>query len=484
MIRKSKRLTMSKNRGHKQHKIKHIDHISNLPDCILHHILSFMPTKEVVKTSVLSTRWKSLWASAPNIDFDDTLFSDTNIDLYDAFIWDTKNHDQHLPDVTSFMNFLERVLMLRGSSNIEKFRLTCFNSYDESQIQRSQIHSWISSAITHNVQDLHLTFFQDDPSVIPWSTFDGTSLVSLKIRANSVTELPSCISFPCLKTLHLLSVVFPNNDHAEKLFLGCPVLEELVLSDNWMNLKNIVISSSTLKSLTIDDWEPFQPLNDPTSACKIKIDASNLTYFDYTGYLSNEILLNNASSLVKACIHIPSEWPKGVGCRVIDLLKQLRYVVSLRLSSCALECLKFADKMPARFTVFSNLSHLTLTLKIGNYSFGALMDFLHVCPILQSICLSEGFKKCMHLGENDPVLLSIPLCMSNCLKTLTFKKLHAYNSEICFLKCVLKYAHVLEKMDISCSKNWFPFVKDKSETTVCHQNSCRSDPIDKDKDKA
>ncbi|KAI3509991.1 hypothetical protein L1887_25517 [Cichorium endivia] len=265
----------------------------------------------------------------------------------------------------------------------------------------------------HNVQDLHLTFFQEDPSVIPWSMFDGTSLVSLKIRANSDTELPSCISFPCLKTLHLLSVVFPNNDHAEKLFLGCPVLEELVLSDNWMNLKNIVISSSTLKSLKIKDWEPFPPLYDPTSACKIKIDAANLTNFDYTGVLENEFLLNNVSSLVKACIHIPSEWPKEVACRVIDLLKQQRYVVSLKLSSCTL----------------------------------------------------EGFKKCMHLGEKDPVLLSIPLCMSNCLKTLTFKKLHAYNSEICFLKCVLKYAHVLEKMDISWSKNQnrLPFLKDKSE---------------------
>ncbi|KAI3753917.1 hypothetical protein L2E82_25982 [Cichorium intybus] len=346
------------------------------------------------------------------------------------------------------MNFLERVLLLRGASNIEKFSLTCFNSYDESQIQRSQIHSWISSAITHNVQDLHLTLIQEDPSVIPWSMFDHTSLVSLKIRANSVTELPSCISFPCLKTLHLLSVVFPNNDHAEKLFLGCPVLEELVLSDNWMNLKNIVISSSTLKSLTIKDWQPFQPLNDPASSCKIKIDAANLTNFDYTGILSNEFLLNNVSSLVKACIHIPSDWPKKDGCRVIDLLKQLRYVVSLRLSSCALESLRFADKMSVRFPVFSKLSHLMLTEKIGKYTFGAL-----------------GFKQCMRLGENDPVWLSVPICISNCLKTLTFNKLHAYNSEICFLKCVLKYAHVLEKMDISWSKNQnrLSFLKDKSE---------------------
>ncbi|KAI3753913.1 hypothetical protein L2E82_25978 [Cichorium intybus] len=90
--------------------------------------------------------------------------------------------------------------------------------------------------------------------------------------------------------------------------------------------------------------------------------------------------------------------------------------------------------MSVRFPVFSKLSHLMLTEKIGKYTFGALMVFLSFCPILQSICFSEGFKQRMRLGENDPVWLSIPMCMSNCLKTLTFKKLHAYNSEICFLK--------------------------------------------------
>ncbi|KAI3753915.1 hypothetical protein L2E82_25980 [Cichorium intybus] len=321
------------------------------------------------------------------------------------------------------------------------------------QMARKYISIWINWVISdsimssiHEINCNHesisclLTVF-----VFPWDSVDGVPITG---------DLGE-------KVDEIITVVKVALAHA--ILAGCPVLEELVLSDNWMNLKNIVISSSTLKSLKINDWEPFPPLYDPTSACKIKIDAANLTKFDYTGVLANEFLLNNVSSLVKACIHIPSEWPKEIACRVIDLLKQQRYVVSLKLSSCTLECLRFADKMPARFTVFSNLSHLTLTLKIGNYSFGALMDFLYVCPILQSICLSEGFKKCMHLGEKDPVLLSIPLCMSNCLKTLTFNKLHAYNSEICVLKYVLKYAHVLEKMDISCSKSWFPFLKDTSK---------------------
>ncbi|KAI3509994.1 hypothetical protein L1887_25520 [Cichorium endivia] len=312
----------------------------------------------------------------------------------------------------------------------------------------------------HNVQELDLCLVDAIKSGIPESMFSSMSLTTLKLEMGFI-EIPSHVSFPSLKTLHLLFVGFKNDDDVKRLISGCSVLKNLFLEDcQWIYLENIVISSSTLKSLTIIDELYFKE-DDDTNGCKIKFDATNLTYFEYSGHLSNGILLNNKPSLVKACIHIrlPKERQNEVACRAVNLLKQLSNVVSLRLSSYALESLRFADKIP----VFSNLSHLMLTEKIGKYTFGALMGFLYLCPILQSICFSKGFKQCMYLGETNPFWLSVPICISNCLKTLTFNKLHAYNSEICFLKCVLKYAHVLEKMDISCSKNWFPFLKDKSE---------------------
>ncbi|WJX74447.1 trans-2-enoyl-CoA reductase (NADPH) [Trifolium repens] len=37
------------------------DMISDLPDCILHIILSFLPTKDAVKTSILATKWSELF---------------------------------------------------------------------------------------------------------------------------------------------------------------------------------------------------------------------------------------------------------------------------------------------------------------------------------------------------------------------------------------------------------------------------------------
>ncbi|MBA0624494.1 hypothetical protein Godav_009844 [Gossypium davidsonii] len=40
------------------------DHISRLPDNILHHIISFLPFESAVRTSFLSTHWKHLWKEA------------------------------------------------------------------------------------------------------------------------------------------------------------------------------------------------------------------------------------------------------------------------------------------------------------------------------------------------------------------------------------------------------------------------------------
>uniref|UniRef100_A0A7N2MA78 F-box domain-containing protein n=1 Tax=Quercus lobata TaxID=97700 RepID=A0A7N2MA78_QUELO len=48
------------------------DRLSNLPDSLLCHILSFLPTNEAVVTSILSSRWKTLWTLVPKIDFQDT----------------------------------------------------------------------------------------------------------------------------------------------------------------------------------------------------------------------------------------------------------------------------------------------------------------------------------------------------------------------------------------------------------------------------
>ncbi|AES66879.1 putative F-box domain-containing protein [Medicago truncatula] len=56
----------------RQNSIKGQDLISNLPDHIIGYILFFLPTKEAVRTSVLSKKWIYLWKFITKLDFDDT----------------------------------------------------------------------------------------------------------------------------------------------------------------------------------------------------------------------------------------------------------------------------------------------------------------------------------------------------------------------------------------------------------------------------
>ncbi|KAI3753910.1 hypothetical protein L2E82_25975 [Cichorium intybus] len=314
---KSKKLPMIEHKGHKQHKIEHsvdmVDYISNLPDCILHHILSFIPTEEVVKASILSTRWKNLWVSIPNIDIDDTLLHARGID-------------------------------------------------DRNPLK-----------------ELDLCLLDAIESVIPESMFNSMSLTTLKIEVEWI-KIPSHVSFPCLKTLHLLNVGFMNYDDVNRLLSGCSVLENLFLEEcQWIYyLENTVISSSTLSSFTME----------------------------------------------------------SIIC---------------------------TDNMPLHFQLFPNLIHLVLSKEVDNYTFRVLMDLLYFCPIIQTFCLSEGFEHGLDLGEDDRIWLLIPICVSNCLKTVTLKNFHANDSEICFLKRVLKYAHVLERMDIWWSKTQLQDVKKETK---------------------
>jgi hypothetical protein len=50
------------------------DRLSNLPDPLLHHILSFVDSEYAVQTCILSTRWKNLWKHLPTLTLDSSGF--------------------------------------------------------------------------------------------------------------------------------------------------------------------------------------------------------------------------------------------------------------------------------------------------------------------------------------------------------------------------------------------------------------------------
>ncbi|XAR67473.1 hypothetical protein NMG60_11002245 [Bertholletia excelsa] len=413
------------------------DKISNLPDSILHQILSFLPTKDAVATCILSTRWKFQWASVSNIDFDDSL------------LYSNEVNGRFPLETTCFMNFVERVLLLRDGSDMQKFRLSCRVCFNA-----SRIHAWVSAAIKHKVQELDLCLFVEKPFALPRCVFDSESLTTVKIEMNCILELPACISLPRLKTLHLALVTFLDDDSTQKLLSSCPVLQDLTILDcEWMNLKRIMISIPTLKTLTIDDL-PYFGSADELNGCEIKVDVENLIHLKYRGHLFNEILLSDLSTVVNASIDIQmlSEKRKEIAYRAVKLLRGLCGVKSIRISNGVIESLFMTDSV-LDLPTFQNMSYLELSTEIGGDSTDKLVDLLQHSANVESLVFAEGFKPHVSFGEDFWILNRLPKCLLACLKSVSFHNFQGNHTEICFLKYLLKNALLLERLNVLCSKN-------------------------------
>lgn len=122
-----------------KHQARDKDRISALPDALVYHILSFLPTTNVVRTTVLSKRWNKMWTSVTNLDFDDERD------------FCTKKESQQL-----FANFVNRVLLFRGEEDIYRFRLAVNHPYD-----LSHIDSWICTAVWRNAVELDFVLSLD-----------------------------------------------------------------------------------------------------------------------------------------------------------------------------------------------------------------------------------------------------------------------------------------------------------------------------------
>ncbi|XVF03936.1 hypothetical protein REPUB_Repub05bG0036400 [Reevesia pubescens] len=261
-----------------------LDRISDLPDVILSRILSFLSTKEAVGTSILSTRWRYLFALVSNLDFE----------LNDELL--ERRNKRKSTTIKSFVSFVNRVLFFHNTG-MENFRLKCGQAVDS-----SHVYGWISAALWRGVQHLDLNIsigkfkFRE---TLPVVLFNCSTLVTLKLDFSSVLDVPNSVCFPNLKMLHLKSIEFINDDSVKSLFSSCISLEEMVIEGcNMKNISKFTISHPLLKRSTILD------LYNSDSIYWIVIDTPTLENFKYNDYVAAGYLLNNLQSLVSADIDI------------------------------------------------------------------------------------------------------------------------------------------------------------------------------------
>ena len=294
--------------------------LENLPEEILRYIISLLPTNDAVRTSILCKRWEYLWKSIPNLDFRQGVPAKRKL----------------------FMNFAERVLLLRDSSDIKRFTLCCDVLFDT-----SHVNAWISAAIWRNVQELEINLdkFQE-PYSLPHCLFTSVALTKLVLGMPYTLKVPPTTCFSNLKTLVLRGIIFSDDYSTQQLFSGFPVLEVMNLyMCNWKNLKVVSICAPKLLHLTIiercvqreGDWDD----------CQVMIFGLGLKNFDYSGQLYNDYFLYNSCSLEGAKIYVycfnessnegSDERSRQVAYRMYKLFIGLSTVQKLKLSFTAVE---------------------------------------------------------------------------------------------------------------------------------------------------
>jgi len=180
------------------------DRISSLPDELLCYILSFLPTKLSVSTSLLSKRWKNLWRSVPALHFH-----------YSFGSWkESSDPDFFLSLCTFILSNLEQP--------IQRFRLTVYPFH---YMSVDSINSFLRAAMSQGrLQNLDLRVQSSLVDMSP-NLSSCKTLTVLKLQRVNL-KIPSA-HFPLLKVLHLHGVIILGGNPLQQILSASPKLEDL-----------------------------------------------------------------------------------------------------------------------------------------------------------------------------------------------------------------------------------------------------------------
>ncbi|XP_058220013.1 FBD-associated F-box protein At4g10400-like isoform X2 [Rhododendron vialii] len=414
-----------------------LDRISKLPDSVLCHILSFLPTKYAVGTSILSTRWQYLWTSVAMLDFNDS-------ELFNKR--DRTNGIGEAEVDLRFTNFVNTVLLLSDVSCLEKFNLKL-----DSFCYFGIVKAWISTAIKRNVQKLELRYSEwhnfdgQIPIQLPHMLFICKTLVDLRLKGNISLKVPASVWLPSLKILEIKEVIYENGDSAHNLIHGCPALEDLHIHRFYFDKQKVLnISVPTLKRLVLfrqgDDGHLLSSDDDGESQHKLIVNTPKLEYLDITDCDSDEFSLENLSSLLDARINVGLCFSGPVSSS--NLLKLLHGIANVKFLRDA----------------------------IDGWNVDLLNVFLEYSPNLKVLVL-EGNRimRSYRLWSPPP---RVPSCLLLNLKEIEYLNFGGEKHEFEVIEYFLESAEVLKNMTISCqhSDSWRLLARFPRASKICELN--------------
>ncbi|KAL7129571.1 hypothetical protein ABFS83_13G076300 [Erythranthe nasuta] len=375
-----------------------IDRISDLTESLICHVLSFLRTKDSVRTSVLARRWRYLWAYV------------LTLDLY-------------CEDET----VINRVLLLRKVQTLHTLRLNVDGCTEYG------LETWIVFAITHGLQKLDLYLM--DQEILPACLFTCKTLVDLRLHSCGPIPMDGPMFLPRLKKLQLIRVEYEADESLPYLISCCPVLEELLVQ-LFTDMASCNVSSPTVKRLTVD----FYFFDGDRAGCDmLEINTPALEYLKIAYSFCDHIKCGVATSLIEADISFHDEDDNLSARSLVEFVHVL----------CAVKCLtldlsyftEMIDPVLSGWTKsFRNLTKLKLTADCR-----FLLKFLENANNLEILHFSASCDE--KKGWTEPPE-QVPKCLLSHLRIIKVVKIEGKTHEFGIISYLLRNTQVLEKMDI------------------------------------
>ncbi|KMT08850.1 hypothetical protein BVRB_6g135730 [Beta vulgaris subsp. vulgaris] len=416
------------------------DKLSVLPDTILIHILSFLPTDEAIKT-VLLRRFGTLWTYLPILNFDDSLLT---------HLWPP---DEEIN--TTFFQFVHNVLTLHQRPTLDCFRVdisTVLYTDIKPQNLRHELDSWLTFALRKRVKVLEFGFGMVEPDnelyELPFIVFLSDSIFKLKLL-NIEMKLQKRVQMGSLRVLKLVYVSL-NDDVFRQVIRGCPLLKEIEISNCWDLTE---VDSPTLDVLKLD--------REMIAGEEImKINCPELSSFNYTGCV-NGLEIMNLSSLA----HFVFNLSFTITEQEFKEFNQFQYVLSkfLHAKSVTLS----SEFVTVLFScILKDLSHvmfdwklvelnILLTHKHVSGLFHLLKNLLHLEKLVLNVTFwHSDYLKAVESEMDGCSLEKEEYCWSS-LKTIVICNISEclYTVLVRLVEILLKSSPVLDKLVIYCKDN-------------------------------
>ncbi|XP_044490563.1 F-box/FBD/LRR-repeat protein At1g13570-like isoform X1 [Mangifera indica] len=380
------------------------DFISDLPHSIIESILTRLPIRDALRTSILSSKWRYRWATISQLVFDENCVAFSN--------------ERSLFE-NSLVKFITGALFLHQGP-IHKFQLST------TQLQWCpDIDQWILFLSRNDIRELVLELGEGELFRVPSCLFNCRKLTHLELFHCEFNPPLAFKGFSCLKSLNLHQVLVAS-EAIESLISSCPLLESLSLSH-------------------FDSLDLF-------------ICAPNLKYLFLEGEFK-DICLENTPLLVSLSVamdmtdDITEHFEQSSSCNFIQFLGGVPLLEKLVGSIYFTKYLSIGND-PGRLPI--TYSHLH-TIELYEVSFEDMKELLVVfrlitnSPNLKELQIS-GLSNTSAAVEADDLDVWEKECPSDCtfkqLKLVKMTDMSGVLHEMELIKFLLKSSPVLEIMSI------------------------------------